>query len=479
MARFRYIIKTALRAAIWKTTPQACAVGVPALLCWSLVAMAAGIAYEYAMAGAAPWFNAYGLNSAIAQTAVSLAVASLFVSSQSRATFLSALLAFDLLWWAIQFLALRLSTHWPFALPNDLQRLREYLQTVMFVVELVWWVGALYAIMRSIIPTGRGRPLLRAMALWPALLVASLALPYYPTFRGPDFDKHRVNLWEYISAVRDGTLDDDKKPRPRRVDREQVELAQPALLDDQISGLTPHTPGRTNVYAIGMAGWSEQNVFVRELDGGLKSLSAVLPLDGHVIRLVNNVDTAGNTPIASLQNFATAVHAIARVMDRERDVLLLFMTSHGSPLGVALRLDGELYADLSPRDVALIFDSEGITNRIVIVSACYSGVFVKPLANENSIVLTAADADHPSFGCSDEREWTYFGDALFNRGLTRGEDLEQAFRDAKATIAQWEARDGLTPSNPQGYFGRALSNKLDALYLHPSSPTPMQSSASR
>lgn len=198
MARFRYIIKTALRAAIWKTTPQACAVGVPALLCWSLVAMAAGIAYEYAMAGAAPWFNAYGLNSAIAQTAVSLAVASLFVSSQSRATFLSALLAFDLLWWAIQFLALRLSTHWPFALPNDLQRLREYLQTVMFVVELVWWVGALYAIMRSIIPTGRGRPLLRAMALWPALLVASLALPYYPTFRGPDFDNHRVNLWEYV-----------------------------------------------------------------------------------------------------------------------------------------------------------------------------------------------------------------------------------------------------------------------------------------
>ena len=170
---------------------------------------------------------------------------------------------------------------------------------------------------------------------------------------------------------------------------------------------TGHASGRTNVYAIGLAGWSEQNVFVKELDGGLKSLSAVLPLDGHVIRLINNVDTAGNTPIASLQNFATAVHAIARAMDRERDVLLLFMTSHGSPDGVALRLTGELYTDLSPRDVAMILDSEGITNRIVIVSACYSGVFLKPLANDDSIVLTAADADHPSFGCSDERERTW------------------------------------------------------------------------
>jgi Peptidase C13 family len=479
MTKFWFILKTALRAAIWKSTPQACAVGVPTLLGWSLAAMAAGIAYEYGLAGAAARFNPYGLNSAIAQTAVSLVVASLFVSPQLRATFLSAMLAFALLVWAVQFLAVRASTHWPFALPNDLQWPYRYLLAAVFVVELIWWIGALYAIMRSIIPAGRGRPLLRAVALWPALLVASVALPYYPTFRGPDYDRLRVNLWEYIPALLNGTLDADKKPPPRRVDREQVELAQPALLENQIAALAPHASGRTNLYAIGMAGWSEQNVFVKELDGGLKSLSAVLPLDGHVIRLVNNVDTADNTPIASLQNFAASVHAVAQAMDRERDVLLLFMTSHGSRNGVGLLLTGELYADLSPRDVAMILDSEGIANRIVIVSACYSGVFLKALANENSIVLTAADTDHPSFGCSDERGWTYFGDAFFNRSLTPGENLQQAFIDAKKTVGEWEADYGLTPSNPQGFFGRALTNKLVPLYLHPTSPTPMQSAAGR
>jgi hypothetical protein len=473
MVKFWCILKLALRAAIWKATPQACSVGLPTLLAWSLVGTAGWIAYEYGLAGAGAWFNPYGLNSAVAQAAISLAVASLFVSAQLRATCLSALIAIGLPLTVVQFFAIRVSAHWPFAPPNDLQWLHQYLLTAMFAVELVWWGGAVYAIMRSIIPAGRGRPLLRAMALWPALLVASVALPYYPTFRGADFDKHTANLWEYVTALRNGTLDVNKTPPPRRVDREQVELAQPALLEDQISGLAPRTPGRTNVYAIGIAGWSEQNVFIKELDGGLKSLSAVLPLDGHVIRLVNNVDTAANTPIASLQNFATAVHAVGQKMDRERDVLLLFMTSHGSPYGVALRLDGELYADLSPRDVAMVLDSEGITNRIVIVSACYSGVFVKPLANDNSIVLTAADADHPSFGCSDEREWTYFGDALFNRSLTHSEDLQQAFINAKTTVGQWEADYGLTPSNPQGFFGRALMSKLVTLYLHPSSPTPM------
>jgi hypothetical protein len=99
----------------------------------------------------------------------------------------------------------------------------------------------------------------------------------------------------------------------------------------------------------------------------------------------------------------------------------------------------------------------------------------KPLVNDNSIVLTPADADHPSFGCSDERDWTYFGDALFNHSLTPGKDLHQAFLDAKATVGQWEARDGLTPSNPQGSFGSTLMRKLAPIYLDRVAPTPKQS----
>ena len=386
-------------------------------------------------------------------------------------------MAFGLLRMVVRLLIIGVSTHAPFEFPDSLTWLNRHQQTAIFAVDLIWWIGAVCAMLRSTMPDGRA--LFRAVGLWPALIIAYVALPYSPTFRGPDFDRQRSNLWEYIPAVLSGSLDDKKKPPVRRVDSERVELVQPTLLEAQTSALTPGTPDRTNIYAIGMAGWSAQNVFVKELDGGLKSLAAVLPLDGHVIRLVNNVDTTRTAPIASLQNFATAVHAIARVMDRERDVLLLFMTSHGSPHGIALLLEGELYADLSPRDVAVILDSEGITNRIVIVSACYSGVFLRPLANDNSIVLTAADTSHPSFGCSDERDWTYFGDALFNHSLTPGEDLQQAFLDAKRTIGQWEARDGLTPSNPQGFFGRALTSKLAPIYLHPSSPAPMQSAAGR
>ena len=347
--------------------------------------------------------------------------------------------------------------------------------TALFCVYLLWWLGAVRAILRSVEP--ERRVLLRPAGLWLALLVVYAAMPYQPVFRGPAFDLRRANLWEYIPAVLEDRFAKDDAPPPRMVDSEQVELAQPALLEAQASYLAPRTAGTTNIYAIGVAGWSAQDVFVKELDGGIKSLSQVLPVDGHVIRLINRLDTVSNTPIASLQNFAAAVHAMARVMDRERDVLLLFLTSHGSPDGVALLLEGEVYADLSPRNVATVLDGEGITNRIVIVSACYSGVFLKPLANDNSIILTAADGNHPSFGCSNEREWTYFGDALFNRSMLPGEDLEEAFLSAKAAVTQWEVSEGLTPSNPQGYFGRALTRKLAAVYLHPTSATPMKSAA--
>jgi hypothetical protein len=119
---------------------------------------------------------------------------------------------------------------------------------------------------------------------------------------------------------------------------------------------------------------------------------------------------------------------------------------------------------LSPREVAAVLDKEGIKNRVVIVSACYSGVYVKPLANENTIVLTAADAKNTSFGCADGREWTYFGDALFSHSLKPGVDFQQAYKNARKLIAGWEKRDRYKPSNPQGYFGKALTQKLAPLF---------------
>ena len=251
-------------------------------------------------------------------------------------------------------------------------------------------------------------------------------------------------------------------PKVSAAEAPHGDSAQAALLKGQVAALAPQKKGVTDIYVIGLAGWAAQNVFRNELAGALAATGKALPLDGGIVRLINSKETIKTVPLASRQNFAAAVRAIAKVMDKQEDVLFLFMTSHGNKEGIGLQLP-KVLVSLTPGEVAAALNKEGIKNRVVIVSACYSGIFVKPLANENTIVLTAADEKHSSFGCADGRDWTYFGDALFNQSLKPGNDFKTAYQNARGLIAGWEKRDRFVPSNPQGHFGTALVRKLAPL----------------
>ena len=71
---------------------------------------------------------------------------------------------------------------------------------------------------------------------------------------------------------------------------------------------------------------------------------------------------------------------------------------------------------------------------------------------------------NPSFGCAPGRDWTFFGDAFFNRALRPGLDLSSAFNGARITISEWELAENLSPSNPQAHFGPALVEKLAPVF---------------
>jgi hypothetical protein len=86
---------------------------------------------------------------------------------------------------------------------------------------------------------------------------------------------------------------------------------------------------------------------------------------------------------------------------------------------------------------------------VVIISACYSGVFIPRLASADTLVITAADANHPSFGCENGAKWTYFGDAFFNTALRKKASLRDAFALARSLILKRERHNGFEPSNPQ------------------------------
>jgi hypothetical protein len=117
-----------------------------------------------------------------------------------------------------------------------------------------------------------------------------------------------------------------------------------------------------------------------------------------------------------------------------------------------------------------MLDRSGIKNRVVVVSACHSGSFVPALADPTTLVITAAHAERTSFGCEDRRQWTYFGDAYFNRSLRRERSFERAFERARRMIGRWETRERLVRSLPQIAGGEALRPRLEQLAAHSGAP---------
>ena len=420
-----------------------------------VAAVRAGL--QLAEAGAWQAFNPYGLNAVIAWIALELAIAALFVRPAARTTALAAMFVLsviaDIVMTAISVGAplLAQAAGQPGLLNN------AALTGATYTLLFAWWVGAMTAIVGSLEQQSGWRLIGRIAGLWLALFAANVAIPHTPVFVPRDFDPRNANWWETVYAAHRA----EGKPRTGLSSAQiaQIEKTQPRLLQEQFAQLTPSRKGETEIYTLAIAGWADQDVFIKEIDGALEAIGSVLPIKGRTVRLINRRDTVNAIPLANFPNFRAAVHAIGNVMDKDNDVFVLVMTSHGEQTGFALQLPGGT-AELTPQQVAAALDGEGIKNRVAIVSACFSGIFVPPLANDNTIVITAADAKHTSFGCAPERDWTYFGDAFFHQSLHPGADFENAFDHARVLIHGWEMMDQATPSNPQGSFGRALVAKL-------------------
>jgi hypothetical protein len=112
---------------------------------------------------------------------------------------------------------------------------------------------------------------------------------------------------------------------------------------------------------------------------------------------------------------------------------------------------------MSATTLADILDRSEIRKLVVVISACHSGSFIDELEGPDRIVIAAAREDRTSFGCSNDRDWTYFGDAYFNHGLRQTSSFTEAFEIARDLIEKWENEQGLTPSQPQISIGSSVA----------------------
>jgi hypothetical protein len=239
---------------------------------------------------------------------------------------------------------------------------------------------------------------------------------------------------------------------------------QPELLRNELAAVKPQRKGVVDVYLVAVAGYGSQDVFMREVDSVAALFRERFDADGHIVKLINNPKTALTNPIASVTSLKASLARVGELMDRDEDVLVLFLTSHGSAdHRFSVELQPFRLRQISPEAIREALDESGIRNRVVIVSACYAGGFVPGLKDDNTLVITAAAPDKSSFGCSNESEWTYFGKAYFDEALRRTTSFTGAFEAAKPVIAEREKKQGFDPSMPQMSEGAAIKAKLEQL----------------
>ena len=310
---------------------------------------------------------------------------------------------------------------------------------------LACWLAVVTAATCRLAPSGLGRDLVHALA-GVALLVA-------PAWWHP-----QSQLW---------MLAEDRAAAARAragalalVD-EQGFYAQQEALRRALEALEPERPGIADLYVVAAALYAREDVFMKEVRGIVDLFRSAFDAEGRTLALINNPGTVEGYPLASLTSLTLVLRHIGSLMNVEEDVLVLYVSSHGSD-------KHELSVDFPPLRLAPIgpgalkqaLAESGIKWRIVVVSACYSGGFIESLRDDYTMVITASSASRQSFGCGNDSESTYLARALFDEALRNSRSFEAAFQQAREAIARRERARGFEPSEPQMVVGAAMREKL-------------------
>jgi len=315
----------------------------------------------------------------------------------------------------------------------------------------IWWL--LTAGFAALYLAQRGLP---ARLLDAAIVVLLVFLPLWLIPR-----TSTDPLW---TAGPDAQADAQEDARWFAVASEDAFYAQPDILRRSLAALAPGRPGVENLYFVGVAGYAGEDVFRKELSIISPLFDQRFGTAGRSISLINSPATTLAAPIASVTSLQHTLAHIGRIMNRDNDVVFLYLTSHGSEdHHFSLEFWPLRLRHLDPPTLRQMLDASGIRWRIIVVSACYSGGFIDPLKDERTLVVTAADAHHMSFGCGAESDFTYFGKAYADQALRTSYSFTDAFQTARRAIESREHAEGRVPSNPQIYVGSEMARKLTAM----------------
>jgi Peptidase C13 family len=454
-------VKSAL---LLRPRAEALDIGLSAAVALCLTGLLATAAFDLSAPTGAGGFEAVGLSREIATTAALLAllVALPFhwTGARPRRLFVGFVALSTVI--SLAFVPLRIAARQLNAAGPVDPTLLAWLGVAATSGALVWMLAA--AVRLGFGLAWRQR-LLSGLGLAGAAVVAGLVLPQAAMFPSADEDdRSDFSLVQFAAtALKSARPERGIGPPLPRIDVEAAMYRQPELLAASLRALKPPREDRAEIYYVGMAPFAGQDVFKRESAAVKALFDSRFGTDGRSIALVNHRDSVETTPLASVTNLDMTLAHIGKLMRPDKDVLFLFLTSHGTEGLVSVMFPRFPLNDVTPANLRAALDKSGIKNRVLVISACHSGSFIPVLANDDTLILTAARADRTSFGCSNENEWTYFGDAYFNHALRSETAFISAFETAKTLIASWEAKQKITPSEPQIYIGSAIRDRLATL----------------
>ncbi len=417
---------------------------------WVLVLLSVGLSVlrdRLLLAGEAADFYADGLQRDALSALLTLAGAALAAAlyGQRVLTWTMAVLASAAGFWISLFL-LAADT-----LAATMGWLDEPTAYALWLLACAWWWMVLARVLAALVPAT------------PRLGRAMVASVYAAITISPFLWIDTVAYWYPSEGDTEAALAGGEQLAPRQVpgSAEALMYRQHEMVQAALDRLAPGTPGTTDAYLLAFGADGNEDVFRNEVLYAEQLFARRFGMRGRTLTLLNHPGTTGEVPLATLSNLRLALAGISARMDRSEDLLVLFLTTHGTE-------DHQLYVDLqplpldwiTPDDLRAALDGAGIDWRVVIVSACYSGGFVDSLATPMSLVITAAAADRPSFGCGAEADLTYFGRAFLAEALNQTTSFTGAFELARERVGELERAEDFESSEPQMQIGALMAQKL-------------------
>jgi len=240
---------------------------------------------------------------------------------------------------------------------------------------------------------------------------------------------------------------------PDKVEMAKLLARQPSLIAQQQAQLLAERPNQTDLYFLGFGADYSLNVFKEEVEFAQNLFDRRFVTQGRSTLLINNNNTRQQLPMANYNNLKKTLKYMGETMDREEDILFLFLTGHGiKEKGIIVNYGPQHHRIITPLFLKRALNQARIKWKIIVVSACYSGSFADYLADEYPLVITSSDADRMS--------WGYPNLAISSPSFI------SAFNKAKTGISRKEKIWKSKSSKPQIRVGQPMADKLKELHLN-------------